>query len=133
MTDRSQLDARYGRAPLSKHQRTLWWSISMGALVALLLVWVLWANPFNVGDSIDAKDVGHTIIDGKNVRVQFQLTAQPGRASACAIQAMDINFTVVGWRVIQYPASSEFVRTFTEDLRTVKPAVSGLVASCWLL
>jgi len=133
MTDRSRLDARYGRTPMSKRARITAWSASLGGLLVLVLAWVLWANPFNVGDSVEAKDLGHTLVANGDVRVQFQLTAQPGRASACSIQAMDINFTVVGWRVVEYPASNDFVRTMTADVRTVKPAVSGLVAACWLL
>jgi len=133
MTDRSRLDARYGRAPLSRRGRILAWTLPFSGLAALLMVWLLWANPFGFGDAVDAKDLTHSVVDKSTVRVRFQLTAQPGRRAACAIKAMDFQFSIVGWRVVEYPASTEFIRTFSTDVTTVKPAVTGLVASCWLL
>ena len=133
MTDRARLDARYGRAPMSRRGRILAWMLPFSGLAVVLLAWVLWANPFGFGDAVDGKDLTHTIVDSSTVSVQFQLTAQPGRKAACAVKAMDREFSIVGWRVVEYPASTEFIRTFSEKVTTVKPAVTGLVASCWLL
>ncbi len=132
MTERNHLDARYGRRTLSRRGRILAWVVPMSALGIVLLAWVVWANPFFVGASIEAKDLGSTVVDDGLTSVSFQLTAEPGRTSACAVQALDDAFTIVGWRVVEYPASQEFVRTFTEEVRTAKTATSGLVASCWL-
>lgn len=133
MTDRSRLDARYGRAPLSPRGRVMAWTLPFAGLAALLTAWIIWANPFAFGDAVDAKDLTHSLIGKSTVSIQFQLTAQPGRKAACALKAMDDQFSIVGWRVIEFPASTEFIRTFSEEVNTVKPAVTGLVASCWLI
>ena len=38
---------------------------------------------------------------------------------------------IVGWRVIEYPASEEITRALVETIPTVAQATTGTVQSCW--
>lgn len=133
MSESAKLNQRYGRVVRTRRSRVLAWTGSMTGLAALLLVWVLWANPFGVGASIDNTVTSQVVVNDSLVRVGFQLTAQPGRAAACAVEAQDANFTVVGWKIVEFSPSQTLTRNSSVEIRTVRRAVSGLVASCWLL
>jgi hypothetical protein len=126
------LDARYGRTP-GRRIRARWFAIAVGALVVVVVVaWVLWAGLFGATASIETQDVGATIVDSSTVDLREQVTVDPGTRVTCSFQALDIDFAIVGWKVVQLPAVSERNRVFTERLRTSAPAVSGLIGSCWL-
>jgi hypothetical protein len=56
----------------------------------------------------------------------------PGHEFACAIEAMNTGFAIVGWKVFTYPASDELTQTLQESVKTTEPATTGFVSSCWL-
>lgn len=132
MTNPSKLDARYGRKQRSATSRR--WAIIIPAIVAIALVatWYFWANPNKFGQLVSGEATAHNVIDAEHISVSFSVTAEPGRAVACAIKAQDLGFNVVGWKVFEYPASDQPTRAFTEQVLTVRKAVTGLVADCWL-
>ena len=66
------------------------------------------------------------------VEVRFQISGVAGKDIACAIEALDEEFGVVGWKVVEIPASEEHTRAFSEQVRTVAEATTGLVNSCWV-
>ena len=63
----------------------------------------------------------------------FQITAPRGAAVACALEAQDEEHGVVGWRVVELPASDLHARAFREVIPTTAPATTGFVNSCWVL
>lgn len=132
MTSPSNLDARYGRKTRSVASRR--WLLISAAVAGLALVatWYLWANPNQFGNLVKGVASGYAIIDDQHISVTFTVTSEPGRPVACALKAQDLGFNVVGWKVFEYPATSETKRTVTEQVLTVRKAVSGLVAHCWL-
>jgi len=107
-------------------------AVIAGTLIALLVAWILWTDQLGFGPKVTWEDTGHSLVSANAITVEFRLTATPGHQVACAIQAQDKAFTVVGWKVVLYPASTERVRSFNESVTTIGPATTGLVGQCWL-
>ena len=130
MTTQDMLDERYGRRSAARSRRiTL---IVVIAIAAIIVAAVSWYTINDKSNSIDAEATGFRIADARSVSVTFQVTAPPGSSLACVIEADDEQHGIVGWKVVQYPASSAHHRAFTETVPTVGLAVTGLVNSCWL-
>jgi uncharacterized protein DUF4307 len=126
------LDARYGRTP-SRRLRGRWLAIIVGGGVAVVVVaWVLWAGLLGRTASIETQDIGATVIDASTIDLREQVTVDPGTRVTCSFEALDKDFAIVGWKIVQLPAAGERNRVFTERLRTSAPAESGLIGSCWL-
>jgi hypothetical protein len=126
------LDARYGRTH-SRVVRARWFAAIVGGIVVVVVAgWLVWAGLLGTTASIETADVGVTIVDSSTVELHERVTIDPGTAVTCSFQALDLDFGIVGWKVVELPAAPERNRTFTERLRTSAPAVSGLIGSCWL-
>ena len=126
------LDDRYGRTP-RRRMRARWVAIIVGALVlTVVAAWVVWVGLLSTPASIETQDIGATIIDASTVELREGVTVDPGTRVTCSFQALDGDFAIVGWKVVQLPAATERSRVITERLRTSAPAVSGLIGSCWL-
>lgn len=129
MTTQDMLDERYGRTRSPRRRWAIGAAAAVGAIVVGLFVWT------TVSSSLDAVDVdttGFEIVDEHSVVLSFQVTAPVGRAVACAIEAQDEEHGVVGWRVVELPASQEHAQAFRETIPTTAPATTGFVNSCWV-
>lgn len=60
-------------------------------------------------------------------------TPPSGSGFVCALQALDEDFGIVGWRVFECPAAETITRSFIETVPTVAPAMTGTVHSCWAM
>ncbi len=130
----TQLDDRYGRSRTvrSPRQRRLL-IIGITALSAGAIIWwLLWTDVLGLSATVVARDTGHSLVSDTRVSVDFDLTVTEGREAACAVQALNPDFAVVGWKVFVYPASTDRIRQITETVVTSEPATTGLVYSCWL-
>lgn len=128
------LNARYGRSARNPHR--VWWLIGAACACALTAVaWYVWAGPGVAPAAtagVTAEVSGSTIPDAHHAEVTFTVTGPADRAMACAVDAQTEEFTIVGWKVVQLPASAERTRTITHMLRTTQQAQAGFVDSCWL-
>lgn len=130
MTTQALLDDRYGRTR-SPRRRIVGWTIV--AVLALSAIGYLGYTTFaNSAASVTATDTGFTVIDDKTVSSSFQITAPVGKPVACALEARDEDHGTVGWRVVQYPASEDAVRAFSETIPTLSLATTGFVNACWV-
>ena len=129
MTDPA-LDARYGRRPpLSRRAR---WA-AIGSAAVLLLAGSIWFVAGSLGGAaIETNDVGHHVNDQYSVTVSFALSVPPGSATSCALQAQNDQHGIIGWKIVDIPASDHFSRSFTETVRTAERAFTGLIYRCWL-
>ncbi|WP_210479426.1 DUF4307 domain-containing protein [Naasia sp. SYSU D00948] len=128
----SDLDARYGRTPRARRRRR-WFGITAAAgFAAVLAAWVVWAGLDGTGDVLQARDIGYQKIGDDQVRIRWELTVEPGTATRCAVHALDERYEIVGWKVVDIPASEERTRPFAETIRIVSPATTGLISECWL-
>jgi hypothetical protein len=132
VAESSTLDERYGRTPGKRlrDRRVLW--IVAGAFAVILTAWVVWAGLDGAGPAIEARDTRHQIIDENSISVTFEVSLPTGNPASCAVQALNETFTVVGWKVIDLPPSTDYTRSFTEVLHTTELSNTGLIYRCWL-
>ena len=129
-TDR--IDARYGRTRgHAKRQKTL--AIIGGVGVAsVLMAWIWWAGLLQPSAQFQARDLGYTLVDDQNIVVQFEITVPPDTPMQCAVQALNAEYGIVGWRIVDIPASDKRTRVFEQPLRTSEKPVTGLLYQCWV-
>ncbi|WP_400999629.1 DUF4307 domain-containing protein [Agromyces sp. GXQ0307] len=128
----SDLAGRYGRTPARRRRDRF---VLIGAAIAFAVVlvsWVVWAGLDGSKPLVQATDLGHELLDTRAVEVTWRLSVPSGNATACIVQAYNEDFTVVGWKVVEIPASDRPLRTFTETVRTAQEANTGLISNCWL-
>jgi len=127
------LAARYGRTRTRRRRDRLLLTGGAIAFAVVLVAWVVWAGLDGQKPSVEATDTGHRLLNEERaVEVSWTLSVPPGNETACIVQAFDEDFTVVGWRVVEIPASEQHLRTFTERVRVAREANTGLISHCWL-
>ena len=137
MTGTSRDDAldvgdRYGTGPASP-KRVRRFAIATAVVFAVgFIAWVAWGGLFAPASQVSATDAGTTTVSDHEVEVEFELTVPAGHTSSCALQALTSTFTIVGWRIVDFPASNLTTRSLTETVRTTERAVTGLIYRCWL-
>jgi Domain of unknown function (DUF4307) len=125
----SLLASRYGVTQGAKRRnRRLAW-VGAVLIVVVFAAWIIWVGLDT--SQVDARDTAHTVIDQHSVSVSFEVTMPPGDAAACAIQALNDSFAVVGWKIVSIPPSEQRTRAFTEVLRTSELSTTGLIYRCW--
>lgn len=129
MTTKEQLDERYGRASHPARRRARWIILTVAAAAAVVAL--SWLTVSNSADDVGYDETGFELVNARTVTVSFQVTPPTNTAFACAIKALDEDFGVVGWRVVEYPASETVTRAFLETIPTVAQATTGTVHSCW--
>lgn len=129
----SHLDARYGRSrkPDRSRRRRV---IAVGATAgAIALGWIVWAALSSTDAQLNATDVSHALRnDERQVDLSWQLSVRPGTATSCIVKALNDDFTVVGWKVIDVPASDREIRVLNTTLNVALPANTVLVDRCWI-
>jgi hypothetical protein len=131
MTTQAMLDERYGRTRAKTSRIRS--SVLAGVVIAVIVGVIAWMSFGNQSNAVNAAATSYKVVDATSTTVTFQLTAPAGSRVACVLEADDTDHGIVGWRVIEYPASSEgHNRTLTEQIPTVGRATTGLVNSCWV-
>ncbi|MCW4457949.1 DUF4307 domain-containing protein [Microbacterium sp. MPKO10] len=132
LTTSQRLDARYGNTRGSRLRvKALLWSL--GAFITVVFgAWVIWAGLLTPAANVDAVDVAHTVVDEHSVEITYRLSVEPGTDAMCALQAQDDNHSIVGWKIVELPASDTRTRELTDTVKTVDLAVTGLIYRCWL-
>lgn len=127
MTTARELDERYGRTA----RRPLPWIIAGSIAVAIVVAfgWMTVARGMN---SVDAVDMGFTVTDSHSVDLRFQYTAPRGSDVVCVVQALDEEFGIVGWKVLEMPAAEQHTKAVDVRIPTVALATTGLVKTCWV-
>ncbi|WP_286795936.1 DUF4307 domain-containing protein [Microbacterium sp. UBA3394] len=129
MTTPEQLDDRYGRTPSARRRVVAGVAIGVGALLAGAIAW---GAVSNVLDDVEVETVAFEVVDEHSVTLSFQMVAPAGRDVACALEARDPDHGVVGWKIVQYPASERHSVAVREDIPTVGEATTGFVNTCWV-
>lgn len=127
------LAARYGRTRTRRTRDRFLLIAGAVAFAVVLVAWVIWAGLDGQKPSVEVTDTGHQVMnDERAVEVSWNLSVPPGNDTACIVQALNEDFTVVGWKVIEVPASTEHIRSLTETVRVAQTANTGLISRCWL-
>jgi hypothetical protein len=126
------LDARYGRGARSRRTEKNVFRV-LGVLIAVIFgTWVILVAFDGTNASLETNDVAHEILDEHSVRVSFSLNVEPGTETVCAVQALNEDHAIVGWKIIEVPPSDERNRVITETVKTSQQSNTGLINSCWL-
>ena len=134
MSTENTLADRYGRSanPRGPIRRNLNVIIPSIVIIIGLVIWGASTDVLGFGPKAEVRDLGYSNLTDSSVTVQFELTATPGREVACAVQAQNTAFAIVGWKVFVYPPSTQRIRDIEETIKTSQPATTGLVYQCWL-
>jgi Domain of unknown function (DUF4307) len=128
----STIEARYGRTP-SRRRRTRLIAIVVGAgVLVVVAAWVLWVGLFGPAAGLDHRDLGYVLHGDSAIEVRYEVTMDVGQTASCAVQALNSDFGIVGWKVVDIPASDHGTRAFRQTLTTSEEAVTGLIYRCWL-
>lgn len=128
MTTAQQLDERYGR---TRRRRGPW--IVVIAIAAAVVIAFGWMTVTSQMNAVDADDLGYDLVDEHTVEVRFQLTGVQGKNVACVVEALDEEFGVVGWKVVEIAAGDAHSQALAATVPTVSQATTGLVNSCWVV
>jgi hypothetical protein len=127
VTTALELDERYGR----RGRRRLPWVIG-GVIAVAVVVAFGWMTVASALNTVTAQDTGFTLTDSHTVDISFQYTAPQGSDVVCVVQALDKEFGVVGWKVMDIPATQKHTAAVHVSIPTVAQATTGLVKSCWV-
>ena len=128
----SDLNARYGRTTNRRRRNLIVAIVFGGAIVVVFGAWAIWVGLFQPTASIDFDSTGQSAVASNELKVTWQLSVDPGTDTACAVQALDANFGIVGWKIVSLPASSDRSRSLSTIVRTAQPAVEGNIYQCWI-
>ena len=119
MTD---LDARYGRTARSSQAAPAGSRSARASLFAVVFgAWLWWGGVLGAPAQFEAQDIAsrHPVPDARS-SVTWQVTIEPGTPAKCALQALNEHFGIVGWNVVDIPASD--VRTRSSPRRCAPPS-----------
>jgi len=134
MSTENTLADRYGRSskPRGPLRRNLSVIIPSVIILVGIVIWGASNDVLGFGPQASARDLGYSNLTDTSITIEFELTATPGREVACAIQAQNPAFAIVGWKVFIYPPSDQRIRDITETIKTSQLPTTGLVYQCWL-
>ena len=126
------IDARYGRTPTRRRRSRLFGWIAASGFAVVLVAWVIWGGLDSTTSGVNADDTTHSVVDDHQVRVGWRITLPPGDTATCALQAQNAAHSIVGWKIVDVPASAERTQNFSATVNSSELAVTGLIYRCWL-
>lgn len=131
-TTQQRLDERYGRTPGAERRTRRLMVIAGVIFAAVFTAWVVWGGLSGTNAELEVRDLGYANATDTSIDVRWEVSVAPGTTVSCAVQALNESFGIVGWRIIELPASADRTRVFVESIRTAEPPVTGLPYRCWL-
>jgi hypothetical protein len=135
----SRVAERYGRTDADRRRRLVFGVVAALGVLLVVVAWVVWVGLFSPSASLEARDTGYTAPGGgeltesdTSVDIRFEVTTEPGSSVSCALQALNEQFAIVGWKVVDLAPGDSITRSFVENVRVTEPAVTGLIYRCWL-
>jgi len=123
---------RYGRTDAARRRRLTIGIAAASGVALVVIAWVVWVGLFAPSASLETRDTGYVTRDDGTVDIRFEVTVDPGRPVSCALQALNAEFGIVGWKIVELPGGPDRTRAFVENVRVTEPAVTGLIYRCWL-
>ncbi|MDM7990545.1 DUF4307 domain-containing protein [Arthrobacter sp. zg-Y877] len=130
-TSESRLANRYGAPKRRLTRRTR--VIAAAAAVIAAVGAAAWMNVPSSTGTVTSKDVGFSFPAEDRVIVDFKVDKSAGSTAACAVQALNESYAVVGWKTVVLGPDAPDSSSQHLELRTDSPAVTGGVYSCWVV
>lgn len=124
------LQDRYGKTQMRLRDKRVAWAGASGLVIAGLIF--LFFGGWNQTSTIDTRDISYDVVNDTTVQVKTQVTAPQDTPVNCAFEALSPSYAVVGYKVVELPASSQRTRIITVNMVTTTPATTGAVRDCWL-
>lgn len=106
-----------------------WWILgSIGIAIGVALA-VWWGLAATIGKP-SWQMFGSTVVDDRTTVVTFDVSRPDGRPLICTVQALAIDFSVVGAIEFEVPQSTTDATRETATVRTTSRAVNGDVRTC---
>ena len=131
-TTQHLLDERYGRTVGGERRTRRILIAGAITLAAILTAGVVWGGLSGTSATLETRELGYADATDTSITVQWEVSAPPGTAVECALQALNSSFGIVGWTIVEIPPSTDRTRAFAQTVRTSEPAVTGLPYRCWL-
>lgn len=127
------LAGRYGDTA-RRRVTTRWLLIGLGSFIAVVMIaWAIWGSGLgSPSSSLQFTDTANNPIDAHHITVSFAVDAPAHTAVSCAVEAQNVDFTVVGYDVVHLKPAAKTHQVVTKSLVTYEPAVSGSLDKCWL-
>ncbi|CAN5516872.1 hypothetical protein BH09ACT4_BH09ACT4_21610 [soil metagenome] len=132
MSTAPTIDARYGRSPDRRRRNRLLAVVAAVGVLIVVVAWGVWVGLFGPQANLGSRDLGYQLEGDSAIDVRYEVTMDVGRTASCALQALNSDFGIVGWKVVDIPSSDRGTRQFTETLHTSELPVTGLIYRCWL-
>lgn len=126
------LASRYGATQTDRRRQKVWAITGASGVAVVLLAWLGWAGLGQPGSQFATRDLGYELVSAREVSVRFEVTTTPGNSLSCAVQALNAQYGIVGWAIVDIPPAQARTRVFNQPLRTSEQAVTGLLYECWL-
>lgn len=131
-SDSDLLNTRYGRTPKSGRRQKIWAVTGVAGVALVVIAWLWWAGLAQPTAQFESRDLGYELVSDREVIVKFEVSVAPGTQINCAVQALNASYGIVGWQVLEIPASDQRTRVFNQPVRTSEQAVTGLLYQCWV-
>jgi hypothetical protein len=128
----SLLENRYGKSPRQRSQNTRLAALGGAGFAVVLIAWLWWAGLAQPTAQFETRDLGWERVDEQSVSVKWEVSVAPGTEMSCAVQALNAQYGIVGWVIVDLPASEQRTRVFNQVVRTSETAVTGLLYRCWV-
>ena len=130
--DSDLLSSRYGQTTTASRQQRIWAVTGVAGVAVVLIAWLWWAGLAQPTAQFETRDLGYELVSDREVIVKFEVSAPPGTQLNCAVQALNASYGIVGWQILDIPASDQRTRVFNQPVRTSEQAVTGLLYQCWV-
>ncbi|MGO4383730.1 DUF4307 domain-containing protein [Specibacter sp. RAF43] len=127
---------RYGTPKRTLTKRAK--AIILTLVGVLALAWILWVT-VGANSGVSQKLISYHVADSTMTTIELAVTKDPEATAACALQALNSTYAVVGWNIVTVgpdaDAGSAGARTTAVhgEVRTDSLAVTGIVDSCWIV
>ena len=125
LTRAERLDARYGRRPDGGRGRIVAIIAGTSLVAATVFVGLRFAD-----QPVRADTVSYEHADAGAISLTFQVTARPGTAVSCGVQALNSTRGQVGFAQVDIPAQGAAQSLHTVEIATQGEAVSAEVVDC---
>lgn len=129
----AELRSRYGHAAPRRIRERWWVAIGAASVLVVFGIWAAWAGWIPTGSAPALTSTsGAANVEGEHdLQLTFSVETDPGNTVACALEAVDTQFAIVGWKVVVHRVVQRNT-AYTVNIRTTHRSASGDVSECWL-